>query len=1324
MNRLLSAFIGVAVAAASIVVAAGPAFAGTARPVLNSPSGQTEVKPGDKVTFSGEVDPLVNVESARIRVYDADTALIDFFSTDRVTVDSGTIGGDVTLPSLPATTHDVDLELVVSSEGQAGTWPVDSNNLVVDMISPVIQAVATDPSGVKISFSEAVSSPSSDSVNDWTIDGTHPTAISGSDDQRILHPAVPLAEDATPTVRYVPRFPVSQAYRDGAGNELGAVNRTATALDGVAPTVTIDTRPTSPTKESTATYEFSSTAPDLASFTCTLTGRGRDGDPATVGTETDGGCVSPKTYSGLAPGGFTFTVSATDTAGNASSEVSHAFVVDNALPSVIIEEGPVAISNAKKAAFGFHAEKDGALISATFECALTKPGGSTDRGACTSRKAYGSDDPVTGTPLVEGNYSFVVTATDGAGNSASSTPLVFTIDRTAPEVTIDKAASSVGDGDVTGNNSATFVFTAGEPISRFECSLDAAAFEVCTPGISYSALTEGAHNFSVRATDRADNTGEATVVKFIVDPTSPVVDINDESVPNDRTNQDSVTLAFIVEDDNLDSVACRLATTAGAVVADGPCTSPTTYGSSGGIAGFGASGTPLAAGDYIFTVTATDKTAKKTSDLYTFTVDKIAPVTTVGPLADDRTNANEMTFTFGANEDATFSCTLTRIVEAVAVPVSDGACVSPATFGSAEEPLVEGDYSFAVTATDLATNQGDPAEETFTIDRTAPTVTIDEAPDDSTNQRDVSFEFSSPDADLDRFECVLATETTTVATDNDCVTPKRYTALGDGTYTFTVTAFDTAGNDAGALHGFVVDTGALSVPVGGPPAISNATIATLTFEALDNGAPTTATFECVLTNLDDNTSETDADCESPKAYGDDTPVIGEAITEGTYSFVVTATDDIGNEGTSTPFGFIIDRTAPNTTIDSGPAQGRSSSSRSPTFTFSSDDAKGPGSTFRCKLDGGDFSPCTSPQSFSDLAEGSHSFTVVATDAAGNVDASPAVRGFGIDVTGPETILESAPAAVGNSNTATFTFRSSEAGSTFECKLERGATVVHDLNSCSSTKTYTALTDGTYRFSVSAQDPTGNRDSTPALYSFTVDTVAPNTFITSGPSQGQMITTSSATFGFSSGETSSAFGCKMDSGAFESCNSGSKSYTGLSTGSHTFSVRASDPAGNVEATPATRTFTVTTSGGGGGGGGGGGSSPSPSPQPSVSTGPSGSPSPSPSPTEEVLGGIEARSTVSIRLAAEAKDFVGAVRSDHGECRARRTVTVYKARKGARDRSVGRDLTGRRGRWSIEASDVRRGRYYAIVKKRVFENRAGHEVVCLGSRSPTIRVRNSL
>lgn len=85
---------------------------------------------------------------------------------------------------------------------------------------------------------------------------------------------------------------------------------------------------------------------------------------------------------------------------------------------------------------------------------------------------------------------------------------------------------------------------------------------------------------------------------------------------------------------------------------------------------------------------------------------------------------------------------------------------------------------------------------------------------------------------------------------------------------------------------------------------------------------------------------------------------------------------------------------------------------------------------------------------------------------------------------------------------------------------------------------------------------------------------PQTTIDSGPNGA--ITTATAAFEFSASETA-AFECRLDGAAFAACSSPAI-YTGLGDGAHTFSGRATDPAGNVDPSAATRSFTVATGAG--------------------------------------------------------------------------------------------------------------------------------------------------
>ena len=174
---------------------------------------------------------------------------------------------------------------------------------------------------------------------------------------------------------------------------------------------------------------------------------------------------------------------------------------------------------------------------------------------------------------------------------------------------------------------------------------------------------------------------------------------------------------------------------------------------------------------------------------------------------------------------------------------------------------------------------------------------------------------------------------------------------------------------------------------------------------------------------------------------------------------------------------------------------------------------------------------------------------------------------GPDTTPPQTTITSAPPATTGATDATFEFSSSEAGSTFACSLD-GA----PAQACTSPKSYSGLGLGSHTFTVAATDSSGNTDQTPATHTWSVeqDTTPPQTTITSAPPS--TTSSTSASFSFSSSEAGSTFACSLDGAPAQACTSPT-AYSGLSAGSHTFSVAATDGAGNTDPTPATHTWTA-------------------------------------------------------------------------------------------------------------------------------------------------------
>src|SRR5262249_33646453 len=150
------------------------------------------------------------------------------------------------------------------------------------------------------------------------------------------------------------------------------------------------------------------------------------------------------------------------------------------------------------------------------------------------------------------------------------------------------------------------------------------------------------------------------------------------------------------------------------------------------------------------------------------------------------------------------------------------------------------------------------------------------------------------------------------------------------------------------------------------------------------------------------------------------------LADGTHTFQVRAIDGAGNtDPTPSSFTWTIDSTPPRTTFSSTP----NAFSNDPIgrFTFTANEG---GGTFQCKLDAGSFASCTSPVTTISLADGSHTFTVRATDTAGNVELSPPSFTWTIDTAAPDTTLTGQPSNPSSTPTGTFTFVSSDLSATF------------------------------------------------------------------------------------------------------------------------------------------------------------------------------------------------------------------------------------------------------------------------------------------------------
>jgi hypothetical protein len=181
----------------------------------------------------------------------------------------------------------------------------------------------------------------------------------------------------------------------------------------------------------------------------------------------------------------------------------------------------------------------------------------------------------------------------------------------------------------------------------------------------------------------------------------------------------------------------------------------------------------------------------------------------------------------------------------------------------------------------------------------------------------------------------------------------------------------------------------------------------------------------------------------------------------------------------------VDTTAPDTTISTGPSGPTNDSS--PVFTLTSNEA---GAKFQCRVDTAVFVNCTSPFSPAALSDGSHSVAVRSIDAAGNVDATPALRSFSVDTRQPLVTARISSGAIGGTTAAgqptnvstaglTVALSSDESGS-FRCRIDADPYAV-----CGSPWSSGPLAAGSHVVSIVGFDPAGNA----AVVTLTVNAVS-------------------------------------------------------------------------------------------------------------------------------------------------------------------------------------------------------------------------------------------
>jgi len=868
-------------------------------------------------------------------------------------------------------------------------------------------------------------------------------------------------------------------------------------------------------------------------------------------------------------------------------------------------------------------------------------------------------------PLADADYTLTATATDQAGNVSTASPgFSFTVDTTAPimtNLTVSADGTLLADGARTNDTTPTLSGVSEEGAKIIVYDTDGTTVLGTTVAgaggiwsVDLPTLGEGSHTLTATATDAAGNTSVvASSVDVFIDLTAPstltTITVTDNVLPGTGTvtagsdiNDPSPTLSGSGAEPNSIIKVYNGATLIGSGQADG-----------NGVWSFQPT-TPLPDGNYSLTATATDSAGNvsQPSPSFGFTVDTAKPDTITALIVTDNVapvignvpnggSTNDTTPTFSGKVEAGATVTLYNAGSttplAVIVANDDGTwSYTPSA------PLPEATYRITATVTDLAGNVSDISTEfVLVVDKTAPltapTFTIDDnvSPNPgpvlsggSTNDPTPTFNGTAePGSTVTIYNGTTVIGTAVASTPDGIWTFTPNGNLIDGEYNLTATATDTAGNVGPAstpAFTLIIDTVA-------PDNVTNLTVS-------DDVAPVTG----LITNggsTNDDTPTFSGRAEAGSTiifYNNGNEVLGTAVADnngiwtfsptlddGNYSITTTVTDKAGNVSTATSpaFALTVDTVNPDpilsikitdhvlpdtTTVDNNEA----TNDTKPTISGTAED-----NSSVILFDNGKWIatiPVSSTGEWSytptvDLTQGSHSFTTIVQDAAGNQSTASPPYVIIVDSIAPDPVTgllvnDNVDAYTGNLANNALT---NDAKPTFSGHAEANAVVTiydelnnkigetqADGNGQWSLEPDNDLDNKQYTFTVVVTDAAGNVSTDNPTFTLTVDTVAPaqagpisatdNVDPQSGPfnSEGFTNDTTPTFSGVADpGSTVTIYdGVKVLGTATASTPGGNWTFTPttpLDEGQHTVTATATDAAGNEGPASPPFNFTVDT-----------------------------------------------------------------------------------------------------------------------------------------------------
>ncbi len=573
---------------------------------------------------------------------------------------------------------------------------------------------------------------------------------------------------------------------------------------------------------------------------------------------------------GMSEGANSISATATDLEGNTTDPVTATIVLDTHAPDTIITSGPGALTIINTASFSFTSTEDGS----TFECKLD----TTNYAACSGAMNYNN--------LIEGMHTFMVRATDPAGNT-DPTPAVYTwkVDTIPPIAVIIDTPPSLT------NARGASLAVAGDDVIAYKYHLDlgtmfSAETAVSTP-IIVSGLLDGTHTIFVTGKDSAGNwqhEENATIAAWTVDITPPALNLS--TLANGRyTNNPILNISGTTGDAN----GIQSVMVSGQTV---------TTSTSDNISYTFSYPVSLGTGSNVVTTVATDEAGNTTIDTRTIILDLTAPVITITTPADNSVVSNpSLTVTGTTDKTAT-----------VLISLNSGPTVTVATDATAFSlPITlatDTNNTIFVYATDLSGNTS-TAKRSVMDDDTTPALAITSPNQDmGTNQTNVMI--TGTVSDLTEVSLLVTCPTASVgivSTPTATTWSVDLTNMQQGTNTVTVAATDEAGNSTSVIRNIISSPTPVTIdPVktptnngqqqitGAMELNSTITVSCATAMVGTISYPTTTTWQAIIAGM----------------------------SEGANSISATATDLEGNTTDPVTATIVLDTHAPATTVSPAP----------------------------------------------------------------------------------------------------------------------------------------------------------------------------------------------------------------------------------------------------------------------------------------------------------------------------------------------------------------------------------------------------------------------